>query len=153
MERTDFSDCYKNSNWFSKLTLFWTNGLVSYVKTHKKINENVKLVEMPAKWDTQYVTQYLEDKIKALKQSNPDIKVKNRIGRVIISSFKSDIIILLTFITLADVFSFLSIFLLSFFVGWIKDENAEMWPGYLYAILVGVINLLSSYFRDFYFFY
>ena len=44
-------------------------------------------------------------------------------------------------------------FLLSYFVGWIKDDDADNWIGYFYAFLLGLITLISSYMRNLNFFY
>ena len=44
-------------------------------------------------------------------------------------------------------------FLISYFVSWIKDDDADNWVGYFYAILLGLITLISSYMRNLNFFY
>ena len=44
-------------------------------------------------------------------------------------------------------------FLISYFVEWIKDEQATDWHGYLYVLLFGTMILISTQLRNLYLFY
>ena len=54
---------------------------------------------------------------------------------------------------LGDSLAISNVFLASFFIGWLKDEDAEEWHGYLYAIILSLLTVTSSYIRNLYLFY
>ena len=51
-------------------------------------------------------------------------------GRIIIKTFKKEIIFMVLVANFTDMLAILNVFLVSFFIGWLKDENAENWQGY-----------------------
>ena len=46
-----------------------------------------------------------------------------------------------------------NVYLTSFFIGWIKDSNAEGWIGYIYAFASGIMLILALFLRHRFFFY
>lgn len=44
----------------------------------------------------------------------------------------------------------LNLFITSFFIKWLRDENSEKYAGYLYAILLGVLLLITAYTRNYF---
>ena len=153
MNDIDFTDDYRKSNWFSKLTYYWANRLIVHTKKHKKIDDNAKLIAMQEDWDTELLSDNIDKRIQDEITKNPQFKAKNRIGRIIAKTFKKEIIFMVSMSIFADALAILNAFLVSFFIGWLKDEDAENWPGYLYALLLIIITIIAAYSRNLYLFY
>ena len=108
---------------------------------------------MPKSWDTDVISRNIDEKIREQKEKDPDMKAQKSIGTTLAKAFKKDIVIMLSMAIFSDCIGIFNIFLISFFVGWLKDDDAEKWQGYLYAILLSALTLTASYARNIFLFY
>ena len=148
MNDCDFTDDYRNSNWLSKVTYYWTNRLINHTRKHKKIDDKAKLIDMREEWDTINLSDNIDQRIQHEILNNPEFRAKNKMGRIIVKTFKKEIIFMVLIANFTDMLSILNVFLVSFFIGWLKDKNAENWQGYLYALLLIMITIIAGYLRN-----
>ena len=130
MNEMDFSNDYRSSNWLSKITYYWTNRLINHTRKHKKIDDNACLIAMQEDWDTELLSDNIGKRIQDEKSKNPKFKAKSKIGGIIAKTFKKGIIYMVSMTIFADSLAIFNAFYVKFFIAWLKDEDAENWPGY-----------------------
>ena len=153
MNELDFTNDYRNSSWLSKITYFWTNRLIAHSKKNKKIDDKANLIAMSKDWDTEVLSNSIDKRIHDEINKNSEFKAKDKIGRIVAKTFTKEILFMVSTTVFADSLAILNAFLISFFIAWLKDENAENWPGYLYALLFSSITIVASYARNLYMFF
>ena len=94
MDDFDFTNDYRNSSCFSKITFFWTSRLIAHTRKYKKIDDNAKLMAMSKDWDTEAISNNIENMINDEKSNNPEFQVKAKINRIVAKAFKKDLIFL-----------------------------------------------------------
>lgn len=87
----DFSKDYLNSGFFSKIIHGWANRFIVYAKKNKKVPDDTIMIAMPAEYETNKLTESIEDTFNELKKENPDIKFKDKIRNILIRVYKKDL--------------------------------------------------------------
>jgi ABC-type bacteriocin/lantibiotic exporter with double-glycine peptidase domain len=75
------------------------------------------------------------------------------IVKLVMKTFKFELINIIVLGCLVECLSLGNVFLTSFLVDWIKDEDSPLWLGLLYVLVIGGILLSALILRQQYFFY
>ena len=110
------------------------------------------MIGMPHRHSTAEVSEKFEYYFSEVKAKHPNSKIEYNMIRVILKIFGWDFILLLILGWGSDIIAVTNLFLTSFFLSWLKDDDSEKYPGYLYALLFSVLMVISSTIRNGYFF-
>ena len=110
------------------------------------------MIGMPRRHNTAEISEKFEYYFSEVKAKHPNSKIEYNMIRVILKIFGWDFILLIILGWGSDIIAVTNLFLTSFFLSWLKDDDSEKYPGYLYALLFSVLMVISSTIRNGYFF-
>ena len=149
---SNFSYSYRESWFISRLFYLWIIPLISYANKSKGIDDNVILPEMPSELSALEITQKLEKKFKRAKEENTKAGTSFIIMSSIFKTFSKELILLLLLRIGSDVIAITNIFLTSYLIEWLKDDDAEEWAGYFYIVLISSLMLITATIQNYFFF-
>jgi len=72
---------------------------------------------------------------------------------LVMKTLKWDITYTLSFGIIAEIMQVFNLFLISFYIEWIKDEDREKWLGFLYSFLIAFLSTNALFVRHRFFFH
>jgi hypothetical protein len=107
---------------------------------------------MPDSASSERVTKQMEDILESMiEKCKGEFDYQKNMVRLILKTFKCDIVSVIFFGLMAELFSIINLFFTSFFVKWIREDR-DAWEGYIYAIGFVLIFYTAQTFRVNYFF-
>ena len=85
------------------------------------------------------VCSELEKKIDELKAKDPNFKVGDSIGRILMLTYKNQIATLIFTAFLSDVTTVVNLYVAIYFIKWLTDPSSSSWKGYMF-VLVLILN-------------
>ena len=146
----DFSEDYKNCSWCSRIIHGWANRFIVYAKANKRVDDRVKMISMLDSDDALTLTEDIEQRLKSKIQQNPRYKASRGIVCILAITFKRDLLTSVCLSACSDFASVINLYSTSFFIAWLRDEDAAAWPGYLFALLLGALYIFSAYTRNYF---
>lgn len=106
---------------------------------------------MPDKESTNLLTSKITSNLFKMLESDK-FDYKWSVVKLVFNTFSWDIFWIVVLGALIEFITITNVFITSFFVDWIKDENAEAWLGYFYASLISLLLIVVLLLRNRYFF-
>jgi len=107
---------------------------------------------MPEEDETQKLTENIESQLANYRKSKKGFKASDKIGTILIKAFKKDILTSLALSSISDLTSILNLYLSSFLLSWLRDEDAPAYQGYIFAFILGFLMFIAGWTRNYYLF-
>ena len=148
--RETFNDDFKNSGFFSEMLFSYVRGVIAYVYQHKTLHDVKQCVDQPEKESTDRLSnKFLENLQGRIDKGNFDYKYG--VIKLVFQTFKEGIFKVCFYGTVAEILSVINLFVTSFFISWLQDDDEEDWVGFLYTIIISLTVLIALAFRHRYF--
>ena len=149
---TNFNSCYRKVSCLGSVLFTWCSPIIAYINKTKSLQDACQCVEMPESHSTKFLTNRIVQNLYEMLDS-PQFDYKWSIVKLVMKTFKVELIVIILLGCLVEFLSLGNVFLTSFLVDWIKDEDSPLWVGFLLAFVIGGILLTALILRQQYFFY
>jgi len=103
--------------------------------------------------ETQNLADNIESHLNSFKKGDKDKKGRSNISWALLKAFKPQVLTAVLLSSISDYSNILNLFFTSFFISWLKDEDAPPINGYFYAFILGFLMLISAWTRNFFMFH
>lgn len=86
------------------------------------------------------------------RENNPSFKASSKVGLILLKAFKKEICRTILLSLSSDVSIIINLYMTSFFIRWLRDEDSPQYLGYIYAIVLSLLTLVSGWTRNYYLF-
>ena len=130
----------------------WCNPIIAYVNKTNNLQHASQCAEMAEKHSTDNLTSRIISNYDYMRNT-PKFDYRWSIVKLMLKTFKLETVLIISLGCLVELLSLSNVFLISFFVDWIKDEDSNTWTGFAYVLLISGLLIISLAFRQQYFFY
>jgi ABC-type multidrug transport system fused ATPase/permease subunit len=101
---------------------------------------------------TEHLTDNIERNLNYYKEHSKNFKASRKIGIILLKTFKKEIAISILLSVVSDFAGIVNLFFTSYFIQWLKDEDAPIATGYIFAFVLGLLILVSAWTRNYFLF-
>jgi len=130
----------------------WCNPIISYVNKTNNLQHACQCTEMEEKDSTSNLTSRIVHNFDNMINAS-NFNYRWGIVKLMMVTFKIEIILIILLGCLIELLSLGTVFLTSFFVDWIKDEDSTTLVGFAYVLSLSGLLIVTLVFRQQYFMY
>ncbi|CAI2362604.1 unnamed protein product [Moneuplotes crassus] len=151
-EYEDFQKDYQESNWLSGLFYGWATKLVMHVYQRKSLDRLEQCIQMEEKDCSKTLCDRIEGNLEDMLK-NPQFDYKWGIIRLVFKTLKFDVFRTISYGIVAEVLQVINLFIISFYIKWIQNEDSAAWIGFALSFAIAIITAVALTIRHRFSFY
>jgi len=151
-ELPNFQTDYQKCSWYSDIFYTWATDFIMHIYNRKTLERVDQCIQMAEKDSSNSLCDRLTNN---LNDMNKDGKFAYRWGIIylVIKTLKWDVFSTLLYGFLAEFLQVTNLFVISFYIRWIQDDDREKWLGFFLSFFIAIVAFVSLVIRHKFFFF